>query len=140
MTGRPDPPSVPSDDGALVDGFHRATIETMQRALDVMRERRDVVDREIARFEMALAALNGDPRVRAQRRKGAQDAPTRRTAILAALASFKAPVSSETLLDHSDLVHYSRNTLRRTLSELHAAGHVTAVERTPKGFIWAPLT
>lgn len=140
MTGRLDPPVASSDDRALIDGFHRETIEGMQRALGAMRERRDALDREIARFESAISALNGDPRVRRQRRKGAQDAPTRRIALLAALASFKAPVSTETLLDHPDLVHYSRNTLRRTLSELRDDGHATAIERTPKGFIWAPPT
>lgn len=104
---------------------------TMQTELDAMEAERDVLEERIARYRAALQALNGE---RPGRRAGS---PSAGTALLAALATFDVPVKTERLLDHPDLVHYSRHTLRSALSELHHRGRVSGT-RGPKGFIWEP--
>jgi hypothetical protein len=91
------------------------------------------VTEEIARYEAALAIIEGDEPVPSARR----GAPTARAAITAALATFDGPVSSEHLMDHPDLTHYSRHTMRTALSDLRRSGTIVG-ERGPKGFIWDP--
>jgi hypothetical protein len=88
---------------------------------------------EIRRHEQALALLSGvDPVGFVNRRS-----VTAGRAIVAALATFRAPVRTEDLLDHEALVHYSRHTLRGAVSELRKAGEITGT-RGPKGYIWDP--
>lgn len=91
-----------------------------------------IIDADVTRWRSARAVLDGQPppgRVRSK---------STRPALLAALASFQAPVTTQTLLDHPDLVHYSRSALRSTLGELRKGGLIRVVERTPHGFIWSP--
>jgi hypothetical protein len=102
----------------------------MQSRLDDLRGQRADIDEQIRRYEGAIAALNGEY---VRPRSGA----TARKAIVAALATYKAPVRTEDLLDHEALVHYSRHTLRSALADLHHAGEITGT-RAPKGFIWEP--
>jgi hypothetical protein len=84
----------------------------------------------IARLSAALAALNGVT-------VGGGRSRTAGKAILAAHATFEGqPVTTERLLDHADLAHYSRHTLRGALSELHRTAKLMPKERLPKGFVW----
>ena len=95
---------------------------------------REALDEAIARHRLALAALTEDelPRVARLRKPS-----TAGVALVAALATFAEPVSSSTLMDHPDLTHYSRHTLRTALGELRQAGRIEGT-RGPKGFIWQP--
>jgi hypothetical protein len=108
--------------------------DALEAELAEMRAQREVLDEGIARREAALAALHGDYAVNGKRRRPS----TAGTAILAALTTFKGPVTSTALLDHESLTHYSRHTLRSALSELTRSGRLTPLERGPHGFIWAP--
>ena len=94
---------------------------------------REALDEAIARHRLALAALTEDELPRVTRRGPS----TAGVAIVAALATFTEPVHSSTLMDHDNLTHYSRHTLRTALSELHRAGRIEGT-RTPKGFVWQP--
>ena len=94
---------------------------------------RDALDEAIARHRAALAALTG-PEVP---RGGRARPSTAGVALVAALATFAEPVSSSRLMDHPDLTHYSRHTLRTALGELRQAGRIEGT-RGPKGFIWQP--
>lgn len=118
-------PEPPDTDGRL--------IADMEALLQEWKGKRTEAEEQIARYETAIAALKG-----ATVSWGHKRSSTAGRAILAALASFKAPISTQTLLDHPELSHYSRQTLRGALSELNRTGQVHAVERTPHGFIWSP--
>ena len=108
-------------------------IETLTDQRDELVTERNELDERIEQMTVAISALKGDRKWSRTRGK------TAGIAVRAAAASFTEPVSTQTLLDHDDLVHYSRQTLRSALSELHRTGQMTAVERTPHGYIWAPL-
>jgi hypothetical protein len=112
---------------------NEAMIEIMTDQLGDLIAERDELDEQIDRLRVAISALKGDRKWSQTRGK------TAGIAVRAAAASFTEPVSTQTLLDHSDLVNYSRQTLRSALAELHRTGQMTAVERTPHGYIWAPL-
>ena len=113
--------------------------ESIQAELDRLEAERAMmmqtvagIDREIVRFETALAALHGEIAPNGRKRQ----APTAGPAILAALQNFTGPVHTTTLLNHESLVHYSRNSLRKALEDLRRRGKITAAERGPKGYIW----
>jgi hypothetical protein len=108
-------------------------VAELSESLAQLRVERARLDEEIARVEGAIAALDGHV---VGRRHGGS---TARAAVLATLATFDEPVHTTTLLDHELLTHYSRHTLRAAIGELHKAGQMKSVERTPRGFIWAPL-
>jgi hypothetical protein len=114
------------------DGHDPELVADLTAKLTAARAGRERLDIQIARYEVALQALTGDtlPVLRQTSTAG--------VAIKAALASFTEPVHTSALLDHPDLVHYSRNTLRTALNELRRSGQVRAAARTPKGFIWEP--
>ena len=105
--------------------------DQLEAELHQLIQQRTELNAQIARYEGALASLDG--RVPAQRRTS----PSVRGSVLAALGTFKSPVHTSRLLDHELLVHYSRHTLRSALADLHRAGEIEG-ERAPKGFIWNP--
>ena len=123
-------------EGPRSDGDPREAIQVLlqdlQRRRQYFADELAVVDREIDRYETALAVLDGDLTVGNQRR----GSRTAGIAIVAALNSFSGPVHTSTLLDHDDLVNYSRTSLRSALSELKRTGQLIPVERTPHGYIW----
>lgn len=107
-------------------------VQLLQERLDGMRAERQRLDEQIVRTEVALQALVGDVIP-----GGNKTGSTARAAVRAALATFDAPVLSEQLMDHPNLVHYSRHTLRSALSDMRRTGQLRA-ERLPKGFLWDP--
>lgn len=108
-------------------------LPALEERLAVMRAERDALDEQIRRHEAAVAALNGRTPTKVRARSG----EIARQAILAAWATHKAPVRTEDLLDHESLIHYSRNTLRSALADLHHLGKLSGT-RGPKGYIWDP--
>jgi septal ring factor EnvC (AmiA/AmiB activator) len=118
---------------ALVEEVAALT-EARQEVADQL----DALDETIERHRSAIAALRGEPAPRRRSRRP-DERPTTKVAIMAALATFSGPVLSATLMDHDDLAHYSRHTLRSALTALQRSGEIRVVERTPKGFIYAPL-
>lgn len=115
-------------------------VEQLQTQVETKRQQREEhtraarqLDQDITRIEAAIAALSGEAPGRFNNKRSR----TAGMAILAAHTSFGGkPVNTSTLLDHEDLVHYSRQTLRGALSELHRGGQLTPRERSAKGFIW----
>lgn len=116
------------------NGTDDAAIQSMQARLDDLRGQRAMLDEQIRRYEGAIAALGGNP---ITTRLANKRSATAGKAILAALGTFKTPVRTEDLLDHDSLIHYSRHTLRGSLSELHRSGQIDGT-RGPKGYIWEP--
>lgn len=110
----------------------KAALERLYPRREALVEQAREVEGEIQRYEAALGVLTGELTVRSSR-KGAR---TTGIAILAALNSFSGPVHTSALLNHDDLVNYSRNALRSALGELKRSGQLTPVERTPHGYIW----
>jgi hypothetical protein len=112
-----------------------ATVQAIEIALAELHQQRvqarqalGEIEGEIKRHQAALRALTGDSGAGRHIRSG--------TAVLAALATYDEPVTSGTLAQHPDLVHYSEPTLRSALSALHRSGKIVSVERTPKGHLW----
>jgi hypothetical protein len=118
------------DEGDPRFGIDRA-LQALYQKRDQLAELVREVEDDVRRHENALRVLNGEP----IQQRGSK---TTGIAIIAALNSFPGPVHTSALLDHDDLVHYSRNALRAALGELKRQGKLTPVERTPHGYIWAP--
>ena len=109
-----------------------AVVAELRSRLETAQAERAQAQDEIERYTAAIAALTGERQDRRSYRG------TTGTAIVAALTTFAGPVSSETLLDHSSLAHYSRHTLRGALSQLKKDGRIQVAERTNRGYIWQP--
>jgi hypothetical protein len=123
------------------DDEDNSAVGALERELQGLYERRDSVrsvlgevESEIQRREAAMSVLRGEASL-----PGSRAGARAQTAVMAALRSFDGPVSTQTLLDHPDLVHYSRNTLRSALSAAKQGGRIQVHDRTPHGYIWEPL-